>query len=459
MKLEPEQEDILAGEKGSALANALKTLVQYGTAFGAKKLIPIKSSHLVGTFGVGSYKSYYHILSQLVNDKITCKVPTTLNPRPGHQLNLINRIAFSKQKQLDRLLSDIGAIPNYSCVCYDDANVPNFGDRISWAESSAVQYANSVLGARTNRNSMLIDLCSAVTGLAPEFGYMLDENRRGEILVKLNIEKMDASALGFIIGQKVVDKVPVIENYDFTAVELKNMGGAMAAAGGVALFHVEGKTPEAPDLATVFDKDPIQVLTVSQQDLDALRDKDPKPADLVVFGCPQMTYDEAMELGKWFAGKKTKRPVWFCLVPKAYEAFIQTDRYQKIIAAGVSVYDFCPTAALTPTTGKKKVLTASFTKIKNILPFYRSQFQDRHHDFFKKDAKGKVLVFPSVIGSTYTGMVLLELITNQRAPAAMIVQNADSLLVSGPVLGRHLVSKKLSDCGISGWQYIRTHCQ
>ena len=262
MNLEPDQEDILAGENGPALANALKTLVQYGTALGAKKLIPIKSSHLVGTFGVGSYKSYYHILNQLVNEKVFCKAPATLNPRPGHKLNLINRIAFSKQNQLERLLSDIGAILNYSCVCYDGANVPNFGDRISWAESSAVQHANSVLGARTNRNSLLIDLCSAVTGYAPEFGYMLDKNRRGQILVKLNI-----------------------------------------------------------------------------------------------------------------------------------------------------------------------------TKIKNIVPFWRSQFQDRHHDFFKTDAKGKVLVFPAAIGSTFTGMVLLELIANKSAPAAMIVQSADSLLVSGPVLG------------------------
>ena len=167
MKLEPEHEEILSGAKGTALTSALKTLIQYGDIFGAQKMVPIKSSHLVGTFGVGTYKSYYRILGQLVEDKAGCSVHTTLNPRPGHQLNLINRIAFSKQNKLDRMLADIGAVPNYSCVCYDGANVPNFGDRISWAESSAVQYANSVLGARTNRNSMLIDLCSAVTGFAP----------------------------------------------------------------------------------------------------------------------------------------------------------------------------------------------------------------------------------------------------------------------------------------------------
>ncbi|MBA3031229.1 MAG: DUF521 domain-containing protein [Desulfobacteraceae bacterium] len=359
MKLEPEQKDILAGEKGIVLANALKTMVQYGNVFEAKRLVPIKSSHLAGTFGVSTYKSYYRILEQMVEENITCRVPTTINPRPGHQLNWINRIAFSSQKKLDALLSDIGVIPNYSCVCYDGANIPEFGDRISWAESSAVQYANSVLGARTNRNSLLIDLCSAVTGFAPEFGYLLDENRRGRILIRLDVQKMDASALGFIIGQRVVDKVPVLENYPFTPIELKNMGGAMAASGGVALFHVEGLTPEAPDLAAVFAGNPEKILTITQNDLDALRDKDPGAPDMVVFGCPQMTFEEAMDLGGNFEGEKAKLPVWFCLVPEACRRFKETETYQQVVRAGVSVFDFCPTAALTPGMGKKKILTAS----------------------------------------------------------------------------------------------------
>ena len=177
--------------------------------------------------------------------------------------------------------------------------------------------------------------------------------------MKLDIEKMDAAALGFVIGQKVVDKVPVIENYDFSTIELKNMGGAMAAAGGVALFHVEGKTPEAPDMATVFDKNPDKVITITQQDIDAIRDANPISAQMVVFGCPQMTYEEAMAVGKYFVGKKVKLPVWFCLVPDALDRFKNTDTCQGVLAAGVSVYNFCPVAALTPSTGKKKVLTTS----------------------------------------------------------------------------------------------------
>ncbi|HUT52383.1 MAG TPA: aconitase X [bacterium] len=359
MKLTPEHEAVRRGESGAALARAMETLVVYGEAFGAARLVPIKSAHLAGTFAAMPYKGYYAILKQLVEEGVKVKVPTTLNPRPGQALNLVNRLVFSRQGKLDRRLAALGVTPNYSCVCYEKANVPGLGDMLAWAESSAVQFANSVLGARTNRNSILIDICSAVTGLTPEFGYLLDENRRGKVLVKLAVTKMDAAALGFIVGQRVVDQVPVIEHYDFSWIELKNMGGAMAAAGGVALFHVEGLTPEAPDLKTVFDGGPKSTITVTQKDLDGLCAKDTEAARLVVFGCPQMTFDEAFELGERFADKKVKKPTWFCLVPEARERFARTELYEKVREAGVEVYDHCPLAALTVRLGGKKVLTSS----------------------------------------------------------------------------------------------------
>jgi predicted aconitase len=359
MKLEPEHEMMLAGEAGKAMANAMMTLVEYGKCFGAKRMVPVKSCHLAGTFGIKIYKAYLLILNQLVKEGVQCKVLTTVNPRPGYNLHIGNKIVFAKQKVLEKLLADLGVVPNYSCVCYDNINIPKQGDCLSWAESSAVQYANSVLGARTNRNSILIDICSSVTGFTPEFGYLLDENRRGRILVKLEINEMDASGLGFLIGKKVVDKVPVIENYDFSKIELKNMGGAMAASGGVALFHVEGVTPEAPDLVTVFDGDPKEVITITQKDLDSLRFKDPGSATSVVFGCPQMTYEEAVILGQHFVGKKTKLPTWFCMIPEALNRFEGSELYTKVVEAGVKVVDFCPLAGFTMRLGNKRLLTPS----------------------------------------------------------------------------------------------------
>lgn len=359
MKLTDEQQGLLAGERGEAMALAMKTMVEYGKAFGAARLVPIRSAHLAGTFGAFPYKAYYHVLDRLIAGGARVAVPTTLNPQPGHALNPLNRVLFSKQKQIDRMAKALGVTPNYSCVCYEGANVPGPGDVVGWAESSAVQYANSVLGARTNRNSVLIDVCTAVTGCTPEFGYLLDENRRGRLLVKLAIDRMDASALGFIIGRKAVDRVPVIEHHDFSPIELKNMGGAMAAAGAVAMFHVEGLTPEAPDRKTAFDGEPEETLTVTQRDLDDLRAGDPEEADLVVFGCPQMTYEEAREALRFFAGRKAKKPVWFCLIPEARERFEREGLGAQAREAGVEIHDHCPLAALTVRWGRKYVLTTS----------------------------------------------------------------------------------------------------
>jgi predicted aconitase len=359
MLLNQEQERIISGGEGKALGLALRTLVEYGKVFGAKRLVPIKSAHIAGTFGIIRFKSFYAILKQMVDEGLQVKVPTTVNPRPGREFSIQNRVAFFHQKNLERTLEKLGVIENYSCVCYDEKNIPSPGDIIAWAESSAVQYANSVLGARTNRNSLLIDVCSAVTGYTPEFGYLLDENRRGRLIVRLKIRKMDASALGYLLGKLVVDRVPVVEHYDFSKVELKNMGGAMAASGAVALFHVEGITPEAPSLTAVFDGKPQKEITITQDMIDELRYKG--TVDMVIFGCPQMTFDEIMELAPKFVGRKVSKPTIFFMVPAAFERFMETDLHAKVKDAGVRLETCCPVSALTPLQGmyKKKILTAS----------------------------------------------------------------------------------------------------
>lgn len=359
MKLEPQHESILKGESSQVLALAMKTLVNYGDAFGARRLVPITSCHLAGSFGIGAFAAYYKILDRMVADGLQVKVKTTVNPRSGHYQNLMTRLPFSKQERLEHTLDILGVTPNYSCVCYESENVPAFGDYLGWAESSAVQFANSVLGARSNRNSCLIDICSAVTGVTPEFGYLLDENRQGRLLVKLDIEHMDAVALGYILGRTVVNRVPVIEHYDFSRIELKNMGGAMAASGAVALFHVEGVTPEAPDLKTVFGGPPPETITITQKDLDALRFKELESAGMVVFGCPQMTYDEALSLAPYFEGKRVTRRTWFCMVPESLKRFKTRKEYSTLLEAGIEINAYCPLAALSFYFGKKPILTCS----------------------------------------------------------------------------------------------------
>lgn len=364
MELTQDQQAILDGCEGPVMSNCLRTLVEYGRAFDAPRLVPIRSAHLTGSFKIFFYTAYYEIVRQLVEAGIRVKVPTTLNPRPGYDYAPQNRIVFRSQKWHEEQLEALGVTPNYSCVCYHSANVPEFGDVLGWAESSAIIYANSVIGARSNRNSIMVDICQAVTGLTPEFGYLFDENRRGQVLVRLDIDEMDAPALGFLVGQIAVDRNPVLTHYPFSNAELKNMGAAMASSGGVTMFGVEGLTPEAPDLDTAFGgREPAETVTITQKDIDGVRAERSARhgAEQIVFGCPQMTLEEVTEISRHFVGKRVARPVSFHVMPDAADAFSETDLYQEVLNAGVHVHRHCPLAGLSLRIGlgKKDVLTPS----------------------------------------------------------------------------------------------------
>ena len=365
MQLTQHQQSILTGSEGEEMKLALETLVRYGDSFNAKRLVPIKSAHLTGSFAITTYTGYYELLDRLVQAGIRVKVPTTINPRPGYDFSLQNKlVAFRKQKHHEEQLAKLGVTGNYSCVCYMKSNVPQFGDILGWAESSAVVYANSVIGARSNRNSIMVDVCMAVTGLTPEFGLLLDENRKGNVLVKIDgIENMDDDALGFLVGSKLVDKIPVFTHYPFDKVQLKNLGATMAASGGVGMFHVEKLTPECPSLEAVFDKEPDEVITITQKDIDALRLSRPKQEDsgLVVFGCPQMTLDEVKQVAQHFVGKKVKRRTLFHIVPHDFMELQASPLFQQLLDAGVELYEHCPLAGLSVRLkrSQKQVLTNS----------------------------------------------------------------------------------------------------
>ncbi len=360
MQINSEQDAILKGVHGEVISRALKTLVDYGTFFNAKRLVPIKSAHLAGSFGAVSYGAYFQVIDQMLKEGTRVKVPTTINPRPGRDVSLLNKIAFRKQKTLDDKLRALGVIQSYTCACYEHDNVPTAGACLAWAESSAVVFSNSVLGARTNRNSVLIDLCSAITGYTPEFGYLLDENRFGNVVVTIKINQMDAAALGFIIGQRIINGVPVIEHFDFSRSDLKNMGAAMAAAGNIGLFHVEGLTPDACDMHTAFaGAAPRSVITITQSDLNSLRATHLDRSNLIVFGCPHLTCKEASDIAARLAGKRLKKYVWLCMIPQAKRDFEKTRYYKLLDAAHVTVNCHCPLSALTIQMRRKKVLTPS----------------------------------------------------------------------------------------------------
>lgn len=364
MTLTEDQQKILNGSEGEGKALCLKTLVKYGEAFGAKRLVPIKSCHLAGSFKIFFYHGYYELVERLVNEGVKVSVPTTLNPHPGNDFTPQNRIVFHKQKQHEENLRKLGVQSNYSCVCYAQTNEPAFGDVLGWAESSAIIYANSAIGARSNRHAIMIDVCQGVTGLTPEFGFLFDEQRKGQIYFDLQIDEMDAPALGYLIGDIAVDKVPVLSHYPFDKTELKNMGAAMAASGAVTMFHVIGTTPEAPDFETAFGgREPERTVTITQKDLESIRAAKPVQQDAygVAIGCPQMTYEEFMEIAPHFSGKKIKKRTMLHVLPDAMERFLDTPEYQGVIDSGAEVYPHCPLAALSLRigVGKKDILTPS----------------------------------------------------------------------------------------------------
>ncbi|MEM1112663.1 MAG: aconitase X [Pseudomonadota bacterium] len=364
MELTPEQQQILGGGQGPEMAQCMATLVRMGEAFNAARLVPIKSAHLTGSFKIASFKGYYELLQRIVSAGLRVAVPTTLNPHPGYEYAPQNRVLFRGQKMHEAYLEALGVTPNYSCVCYAYHNIPEFGDVVAWAESSAVIYANSVIGARTNRHALLADICQAILGLTPEFGFLLDENRRGRVRVKLDIETMDAPALGFLLGQHCMDRTPVIDHHPFNQAELKNMGGAMAASGGVAMFHVIGLTPEAPDEASALQQqEPEQTITITQADLDALRADHgvQKQTAMVAIGCPQMTLEEVTEVAQHFVGKQVRKKTMLHVMPDAMRAFQETPLFDEVLKSGAELYEHCPLSGLSLRIGigKQPVLTPS----------------------------------------------------------------------------------------------------
>ena len=269
MVLTKEQQAILDGEKGETLAKVMKTMVMYGDAFEAEKLVPITSkyNHLVTSFGLKVMSPVYDLMQQLLDAGVMSEQKFSVDPRPldknvpaNFLQNLVfNKFMYTKQDFYEKQLKELGLMNDdaFSCACYLDemGNKPQQGEVLSWAESSAVVYANSVLGARCNRNSGIIDIMGSIVGYVPYFGLLTDEGRKATWVVKVQTSKKpEAQLLGSAIGMKVMEDVPFIEGLDKwlgtelndeACTYLKDFGAATASNGAVGLYHIENLTPEA----------------------------------------------------------------------------------------------------------------------------------------------------------------------------------------------------------------------
>lgn len=319
LQLTPEQQNILDGNEGPARKLAMEILIKVGEGFGAQRLIPIQSVHLV----LHAYKSAFDAgveAAERIADmggKFT--VPTTIDPY-GMDAEDWEGAKTPKeyavmQKRLEAAVNRLGVIPVWTCTPYYGFNMPIFGENVAWSESSAVAFANTVLGARTNRQAAIVDVCCGILGLAPEVGLHLAEERRGQVLIDLRMDRAlqawEYPALGFRLGQLLGNRIGVVVGMLGTpdTEELKALCAAAAASGSVALLHIVGITPEARTLEEAFGGNhPEETITFTKKDLLETREKmnthKGKNVDIVALGCPHYTINEIITVQKLLNGRK-----------------------------------------------------------------------------------------------------------------------------------------------------------
>ena len=245
------QQALLDGAQGETMAKVVKTLVLYGEAFGAERMVPITSQygHTVISFGIGVMKPVYELYDTLLQAGAVSKQPFSADPRPldknipsSFLQDLVFKVMYSQQERYEAQLAKLGLMGEdaFTCACYlpEAGNVPQRGDVLSWAESSAVVYANSVLGARCNRNSGIIELMGSIAGFVPEFGLLTHEGRRADWIVEVRTSALpDAQLLGSAVGMKVLEQVPYVRGLDqWLGGELNEQACAMGKQPACMLF-------------------------------------------------------------------------------------------------------------------------------------------------------------------------------------------------------------------------------
>ncbi len=413
MKLTQEQQDILNGSKGETMAKIMKTLVLYGDAFEATEMVPVTSEkgHLVTSFGLKVMKPVHELMQKLIDEGAISAQKFSVDPKPldpnvpsDFLKNFVfNKFMYSVQDMYDEQLEKLGLIDkkSYTCTCYMDevGNKPNKGEILSWAESSAVNYANSVLGARCNRNSGIIELFGSIVGFVPYFGLLTDEGRKAtwKITVKTT-KKPEAQILGSAIGMKVMEDVPYIEGMnewlgteltDDVCAYLKDFGAATASNGAVGLYHIAGLTPEAVELGDSLLAENYKEYVIDDAELQRVqdnypvmwKDKDAKP-ELCFVGCPHLSLaqlnewtDNVAEGLKKNGLKKVSVPTVFTCAPGVKEAFEKTEGAKKLAATGVVLSYICPLMYMNNPLAKKMAVITNSNKLRTYTTarYYRSE--------------------------------------------------------------------------------------
>ena len=399
MKLTPQQKAILEGSEGPVKAKVMETIVRYGDMFEASRLVKVThgKGHLVTSFGLSLLKPVYRTMDELIEAGLKVEEGFTMDPRPDDFENtpcslldklIIKTVLYGKQKAYEEQLGKLGLVGKdaFSCACYFDemGNIPKKGDILSWAESSAVNYANSVLGARCNRNSGMIDIFGSIVGYVPEFGLLTDEGRKAKWKVTVKTEKKPLpQILGSAIGIKVMEDVPYVvgldkwigtELNDECKAYLKDFGAATASNGAVGLYHIDKVTPEAVEQGESLLAEGYREYVIDDAELERVYKSYPniwrkpdKAGNLAFIGCPHLSriqledWADRIIAGLGAAGrKKVAVDTVLCTAPPVKDAFVKTAKYAELVKTGATVTSICPLMYTSnPLTKSKRIMTCS----------------------------------------------------------------------------------------------------
>lgn len=379
MQLTKYEQDMAAGKYGPGLQKAINILIRYGIACGAEKFVEITSAHVMPKEPPELLAQFTEGVEELPVTTTTHPLMSAFSPEKWEAMGLRKDFAASElieHEKRQKIHGDLGFIKSYSCLPMHMGNLPRKGDYTSWIGSCAQILANSLIGAKTNKDGTIINLCSALTGRALYHGLFLDENRYAKVVVKLaeGVELMDDDdygALGYYVGSHVVignvvfDCIPKNATFD----QLKYLIAPVATSGSVHMCHVTGITPEAPTVeAALGGKEPEAVVMVSREDLDKTKEIfkfDPDMSvDLVLIGCPHVTVEEARHIAKLLKDKKIAngKRLWLGLGDATYtlvKAMGDADIIEK--AGGVFSHTCLATIPDSPLPENvKAVMTNSF---------------------------------------------------------------------------------------------------
>ncbi len=363
MDLTAEEQGMLDGEEGRAAQRSMEILVALGKIYDAARMVPVTSVQVSGVSYNNLGDAGLEFLHEMAGDGRT-RAYSTLNPA-GMDLQHpevlgIDGDFVDKQRAVVEAFVKMGILPTMTCTPYYVGNRPAFGDHVAWGESSAVAFANSVLGARTNREGGPSALAAALTGRTPAYGMHLDGPREAAVAVRVErppTGTFEFSVLGMAIGHRVGNRLSAVRGVAHaTEDELKSYGAAIATYGGVPLFHIEGVTPNP-----VGDPEEEIVMSAAEVDEAVAAARDEAPIDFVAVGCPHLSMDEVRQVADLLEGRKVTKEFWVCVAREVQEKAREKGYVQTIEAAGAKLApDTCMVVA--PLKGRFRAMASDSSK-------------------------------------------------------------------------------------------------